>query len=98
MLIIDINNQNIEPLSGVYKIYSPRHSFGRLLGQDSTGLLYIGKSNNLRRRLNNLRRACDSSKNISPSKRGQIHVFGEAIYNQINNQKKLFNLKPIFKS
>ena len=94
MLIVDINSQNIEAKCGVYKIYSPDFICSRILGQDSTGLLYIGKSRNLKQRLNNLRKACDISKSITPSVRGEIHVFSKAIYNLIESGENFLESNP----
>ncbi|HET6528934.1 MAG TPA: hypothetical protein VFG39_09320, partial [Balneolaceae bacterium] len=54
--------QNIPDKSGIYKLIAvdcegiPR-PINRFLDEDREGILYIGKSENLRKRLNNMRRA-----------------------------------------
>lgn len=94
MRIVDIDTKNVESRPGVYSIYAPDFTCGRLLGQDSTGLLYIGKSNNLQRRLNYLRSACKLEKDISPNKRGEIHVFGKTLFNLIESKIDFLELNP----
>ena len=95
MRIVDIDTKNVESRPGVYRIYAPDFTCGRLLDQDSTGLLYIGKSNNLQRRLNYLRSACNLEKEISPNKRGEIHVFGKALFNLIESKIDFLESNPL---
>jgi hypothetical protein len=89
-----INSRNVEPLPGVYKIYLPNYPCPRLLGTDLSGLLYIGKSKDLRQRLNNLRLACDLNQDIAPEKRGEKHIFAKGLFQLIEGIPNFLNNHP----
>ena len=80
--------QSIPPSSGVYFIYSlndnglPIES-QRLLGTDTEGVLYIGKSNNLRDRLRMLWRV------LNPEYKTTAHTFGSK-YNSYKILREYF--------
>lgn len=87
--------KQIPESGGVYFIYSYNNNIpsklDRVLGADEEGVLYIGKSENLRERLRMLWRV------LNPNLKATAHTFGT----KYNNNKKLreaFPLKSLYVS
>lgn len=93
MKIISLAENNfwkqIPESGGVYFIYSYNNNtpikLNRVLGTDEEGLLYIGKSENLRERLRMLWRV------LNPKQKATAHTFGT----KYNNNKKLREAFPL---
>ena len=97
MNILEIQQNDIDSKPGIYRIYAPKFDCSRLLGVDRSGLLYVGKSKNLRQRLKNLRTACELNRQVTPDKRGEIHVFGKALFNLIESTDNFLEMHPHLK-
>jgi hypothetical protein len=85
--------QTIPSKPGVYHIYSldPKNKpkkLQRLIGKDEEGILYIGKSENLRERLRMLWRV------LNPDLNATAHTFGEK-YNTYQVLKSNFPLNTL---
>jgi hypothetical protein len=85
--------QTIASKPGVYHIYSldPKNKpkkLHRLIGKDEEGILYIGKSENLRERLRMLWRV------LNPDLKATAHTFGEK-YNTYQVLKLNFPLNTL---
>lgn len=84
--------KNIPEVGGVYHIYCYKGkkpiTINRVLGIDKQGILYIGKSDNLRERLRMLWRV------LNPNLKATAHTFGTK-YNGNNKLKKVFPLKTL---
>ena len=93
MKIISLAENNfwkqIPESGGVYFIYSLNNNIpiklDRVLGADEEGVLYIGKSENLRERLRMLWRV------LNPKLKATAHTFGT----KYNNNKKLREAFPL---
>ena len=81
--------KNIPEVGGVYQIHCFKDKkyiwFNRVLGIDNEGILYIGKSVNLRERLRMLKRSLNQKPKVSG------HTFGKKYY----ENKKLENAFPL---
>lgn len=93
MKIISLAENNfwkqISESGGVYFVYAYKNNIpiklDRVLGADDEGLLYIGKSENLRERLRMLCRV------LNPYQKATAHTFGT----KYNNNKKLREAFPL---
>jgi hypothetical protein len=87
--------KNIPESGGVYHIRCFKDNkvikINRVLGIDNDGILYIGKSDNLRERLRMLWRV------INPKLKATAHTFGTK-YNDNKNLRFAFPLKTLFVS
>jgi hypothetical protein len=87
--------KNIPENGGVYHIRCFKNNkvinINRVLGIDNDGILYIGKSDNLRERLRMLQRV------LNPKLKATAHTFGTK-YNDNKNLKIAFPLKTLFVS
>ena len=87
--------KNIPEGGGVYKIHCIRDKMpikiNRVLRLDNEGVLYIGKSNNLRERLRILRR------NIIKKPQVSTHTFGKK-HNENKRLQKAFPLNSLYVS
>lgn len=88
----DIKNQ-IEARPGVYKLIVVDDSnipisLNRFLGPDPNGILYIGKSENFRVRLTNMRRA------FLPKYKSNKHIAVRR-YNELSNIAKFYPIQNI---
>jgi hypothetical protein len=86
---------HIPKCGGVYFIYSYNNQIpiriNRVLGTDVEGLLYIGKSINLRERLRMLWRV------LNPKQNATAHTFGTK-YNKNKNLRETFPLNSLYVS
>ena len=89
----DLFWKNIPEVGGVYHIYCYKGkkpiTINRVLGIDNQGILYIGKSDNLRERLRMLRRV------LNPNLKATAHTFGSK-FNDNKKLRKAFPLKSLF--
>lgn len=87
--------KNLPESGGVYHIRCIKDNkvikINRVLGTDNLGILYIGKSDNLRERLRMLWRV------LNPNLKATAHTFGTK-YNGNNKLKKVFPLKTMYVS
>ncbi len=86
---------NIPEDGGVYHIYCYKDKtplkINRVLRLDNDGILYIGKSENLRARIRMLWRV------LNPNLKATAHTFGTK-YNENKRLKKAFPLKSLYVS
>lgn len=84
---------HIPKCGGVYIIHSFNKKnpikIDRVLGQDEEGILYIGKSENIRERLRMLRRV------LNPKQKATAHTFGKK-YNENKKLREAFPLKSLY--
>ena len=84
---------HIPECGGVYIIHSCNKNIpikiDRVLGQDEEGILYIGKSENIRERLRMLWRV------LNPKHKATAHTFGKK-YNENKKLREAFPLKSLF--
>lgn len=84
---------HIPECGGVYFIHSYNNQIpirlNRVLGADEEGILYIGKSGNLRERLRMLRRV------LNPSLKATAHTFGQK-YNSNEKLREAFPLESMY--
>lgn len=87
--------KNIPKDGGIYKILCIQNKkpikINRVLGIDNQGILYIGKSDNLKERLRMIWRV------LNPNLKANAHTFGTK-YNGNYKLRKVFPLKTLFVS
>jgi hypothetical protein len=92
-LLNDRFRNHIPECGGVYFIHSYNNQIpirlNRLLGADEEGILYIGKSDNLRERLRMLWRV------LNPSQKATAHTFGKK-YNSNEKLREAFPLESMY--
>ena len=85
--------KNIPDVGGVYNIHCFKGkkpiTINRVLGIDNQGILYIGKSDNLRERLRMLWRV------LNPNLKATAHTFGSK-FNDNKKLKEAFPLNSLF--
>jgi len=81
---ISFKPKEIVESPGVYFLIYPNINPQRFGGKDKDGILYIGKSNNLKRRISNLRRGLINRKNKYHSvSENYRKLFNEDTYNEL---------------
>lgn len=81
---INFKQKEIVESPGVYFLIYPNLNPQRFGGRDKDGILYIGKSNNLKRRISNLRRGIINRNNEYHSvSKNYRKLFDEDIFNDL---------------
>ena len=85
-------NKDIKENPGIYKIILVDNlcnciKIGRFLGEDEFGILYIGSTDNLQRRLAEIKKSLPYPKNENDFYLGGSHQFG----NKVKNIKKFWD-------